>query len=212
MTSGHAQSGVETRVISVGGLQLSMVIPVGRSEKPGQRISFWFEITSAAVALSRYLQELGGIEGRRALELGCGLGLVGITAGKLGAEITFSDYVGDALQLADVNARANGVQKAAFRRLDWEQPGELGRYDLIVGAEILYDYFFHDSLLSIFGDALETDGTILLADRSRLVVERFLGRLVASGFRCNEVRDRVRMQGFYEQEISIYRLCRQTRD
>lgn len=191
-------------VIPMGGLRLAMSIPVDRREEAGQRISFWYRITPASIALGRYLQRLGTLQGCRALELGCGLALAGVTAGKLGAEITFSDYQPQALEHARANARANGVEKAAFRRIDWEYPVKMNRYDLILGAEILYDYFFHDGLREIIYSALAPGGRVILADRPRLVVDRFLGRLVHDGFHCDTHPDRVEMEEGAPREIHVY--------
>jgi predicted nicotinamide N-methyase len=201
---GPGADAVTSVVIPVGGLQPAMSIPVDRREEPGQRLSFWYRITPAAIALGRYLQTLGTLQGCRALELGCGLVLAGVTAGKLGAEITFSDYQSQALEHARANARVNGVEKAAFCRIDWEFPGKMDRHDLILGAEILYDYFFHDGLREIIYSALAPGGRVILADRPRLVVDRFLGRLVHDGFRCDTHPDRVETDGSAPREIHVY--------
>jgi 2-polyprenyl-3-methyl-5-hydroxy-6-metoxy-1,4-benzoquinol methylase len=192
--------------IPIGGPDLRMTVPVGRREEPGPRISFWFELSAAAVALARDLQAGGELRGKRALELGCGLGLAGIAAGRLGAEVTFTDAVEEALRFAELNAGANGARHTSFKFLDWEHPGDLGRFDLILGSEILYDYFVHDALRSLLAGALSPGGTIRLADRARLCVDRFLGRLVHEGFSCRERKERVCFAGLPGEEISIFTL------
>ncbi len=174
-----------TRRIEVGDLELQISVPLGHWDEDGDRISFWYQVTRSALALSRNLQARGSLRGCRALELGCGLGLPGVTAGRLGAEVTFTDYQLQALEQARTNARANGVASASFRSLDWEHPERLDHFDLILGSEIVYDYFCHDGLQTILEEALAPGGTVLLADRPRLVVDRFLGRLVHTGFRCD---------------------------
>lgn len=185
-----------------------MTVPVGQQEQPGPRISFWFQITSASLALARYLFCTGGLDGKRVLELGTGLGLTGVTAGKLGASVTFSDYMEEALSFARRNAIQNRLVHPQFCILDWEQPQKLERYDLIIGSEILYDYFFHDSLKELLLAALAPGGAIIFADRRRLVVDRFLGRLVDAGFRCEERIEQIEEQGFDRRSISIFHLSR----
>jgi predicted nicotinamide N-methyase len=193
--------------ISIGRLRVFMAGPRDQSES-GERISFWWGLTSAAVALSRHLEARGALRGERIVELGCGLGLAGITAGLLGAKVTFTDYVATALAHAEQNCRLNGVASAMadFVPLDWEDPGDIGKFSLALGSEILYDYFTHSALIDLLERILEPNGTILFADRKRLVVSRFLGRLAGKGFKCTEETIPVRIEGFPEQDITIFAL------
>jgi predicted nicotinamide N-methyase len=148
--------------------------------------------------------------GKRVLELGCGLGLAGITAGLMGAEILFTDYVQEALEFAERNAGVNGLpaENSRFRILDWERVGDLEAFDLILGSEIVYDYFFHGSLISLLRRAVAARGVVLLADRKRLCVSRFVGRLHDAGFLCSETVSEVRVSGFPTQEITVFSLRR----
>ena len=60
-------------------------------EDPGDdRLPFWAELWPSGVALARVL---GGqpLTGRRVLELGCGLGLVSVTAALAGARVLAAD-------------------------------------------------------------------------------------------------------------------------
>ena len=194
------------RTIRVGDLSLLMSVPIAQQEAPGPRISFWFQITSASLALARFLYRWGELDRKRVLELGAGLGLAGVTASKLGAIVTFSDYVEDALRFTRRNAAQNRLAHVRFCKLDWERPAKLERYDLIIGSEILYDYFFHDCLKQLVLTTLAPGGTIVFADRRRLVVDRFLGRLVDAGFSCEESVEEIDEQGFDRRTISIFRL------
>ncbi len=155
---------------------------------------------------------MGDLTGTRVLELGCGLGLAGIVAAMGGAHAVFSDYVPESLEHARANARLNDVpaRRTEFRILDWEDPGALPRFDLIVGSEILYEYYFHGSLISLMESALEPDGRIVLADRKRLAVSRFIGRMTSRGFECLESSRIINRGGFPRQEITIFRLKRAT--
>jgi predicted nicotinamide N-methyase len=181
------------------------------AEDPSSRISFWWGITSAAIALARHVQSMGDeLVGKRAVELGCGLGLAGITAGLMGAKVLFTDYVQDALDFAEKNAGLNGlpVENARFRILDWEGPGDLETFDLVLGSEIVYDYFFHGSLIRVLNGIVAPGGLVLLADRKRLCVSRFVGRLNDAGFLCSETVSQVRVNGFPPQEITVFALRR----
>ncbi|MGO9572170.1 MAG: class I SAM-dependent methyltransferase [Desulfomonilaceae bacterium] len=206
-TNRLSDSAVDEISIPIGSLDIRMLAP-RRLEESDSRISFWWGITSAAIALARHVEGSGSLLGRRIVELGCGLGLAGITAGLCGAEVLFTDYVPEALEFARKNAQLNGLtdQTIESALLDWEEPGEIEPFSIVLGSEILYDYFFHGSLIRLLQTILEPSGTIILADRKRLVVTRFLGRLTDAGFRCVETRSQVAFAGFPEQEISIFTL------
>ena len=186
-----------------------MLAPRSREESDS-RISFWWGITSSAIALARHIEASGLLRGQRVVELGCGLGLAGITAGLRGADVLFTDYMPEALEFARKNARLNGLADQTIKSalLDWEDPGKVGPFNVVLGSEILYDYFFHGSLIKLLQTILEPGGTIILADRKRLVVTRFLGRLADVGFRCVETQSQVSVAGFPEGEISIFTLDR----
>ena len=117
-------------------------------------------------------------------------------------------YVSDALAHAADNCRLNRVEENStdFSILDWDAPHSVGKFDLVLGAEILYDYFFHRSLINLLDRIVAPKGRIILADRKRLVVSRFLGRLISTGFDCEEIQTAVRVKGFPEREISIFEL------
>jgi 2-polyprenyl-3-methyl-5-hydroxy-6-metoxy-1,4-benzoquinol methylase len=160
------------------------------------------------VALSRHVEALGALSGERVLELGCGLGLVGITAGLCGAKVLLTDFMPHALESARINAAINGLDGSTtdFALVDWETPQDIGTFSTVVGAEVLYDYFFHGSLIQLILKILRPAGKVLFADRKRLAVDRFMGRMITAGFRCSEVRTPVQLDGFPEQEITIFEL------
>lgn len=195
--------------VPVGGLNIRLPVPPDQSES-GDRISFWWGITSAAVALSGYLERSGDLSGERVIELGCGLGLAGCTAALLGAEVTFTDYVEAPLTFAGETCRLNGVpmQNARFKLLDWDEPAGVETFSLVLGSEIAYDYFTHGSLVRLMDKILGHKGTALLAERKRLAVSRFLGRLTSRGFVTSETVVPVAVPGFPEQTISVFRIER----
>jgi predicted nicotinamide N-methyase len=194
--------------VPLGRRSVVLCVPLEGEESPDGRILFWWSVTGAAVALAQHLDAMEDPSGHRVLELGCGMGLPGITAGLHGAEVLLTDYVPRSLDFAGRNARMNGLSEDRVRclPLDWENPGDLTPFDIVVGAEIVYDYFHHGSLVRLLEQAVKPGGVLLLADRKRLAVSRFIGRMINRGFECSESLRRVELPGFPEQEISIFRL------
>ncbi|MBI5568457.1 MAG: methyltransferase domain-containing protein [Desulfomonile tiedjei] len=195
--------------VPVGGLDVRVLVPAGQEDSV-DRITFWWGVTSAAVVLSRHLERMGSLAGESVVELGCGLGLAGITAGLLGATVTFTDYVADALKHARRNSEINGLNRGrtSFSVLDWEHPGKREQFSLVLGSEVVYDYFSHGALVKLLEVLMRPGGRILLADRKRLCVSRFLGRMIDKGFACRETTARVLLEGFPDHEVSIFALTR----
>ena len=52
------------------------------------------------------------LNGLKALDLGCGCGIIGLYLAKKGASVTFSDISAEALFLAELNAKKNGLKES----------------------------------------------------------------------------------------------------
>ncbi|HEX3292891.1 MAG TPA: 50S ribosomal protein L11 methyltransferase [Solirubrobacterales bacterium] len=104
----------------------------------------------SSVALARELEGLD-LQGRRVVELGCGLGLPSIAAARAGAEVLATDAEPEAVEATLRNAEENHVQIEAITA-DWSDPDELvtrGPFDLAVAADILYERQGVAALLSL---------------------------------------------------------------
>jgi 2-polyprenyl-3-methyl-5-hydroxy-6-metoxy-1,4-benzoquinol methylase len=196
--------------IPIGQFDIRLTIPEVKEELCDDRISFWWGLTTSSVALSTYLSKITNLGGKSVIELGCGLGLPGICAGLMSCPVTFSDSVQECLDVVRKNAILNGLQMSNcnFIQIDWET-GYFGEiFDIIIGSEILYDYFSHGELLTLLCRMLSPGGMIVLAERKRLVVERFMGRLIDKGFQATESKIDLDFPELPRQEISIFKLSR----
>jgi len=181
---------------------------IEQQSDPNDRIFYWWEATSAAVALAEYIFDMEDLVNKRVLELGCGPGIPGIMAAKRHATVVFTDYNESALHLAQENAKLNDLDfsKIFFVQLDWENPCEIGSFDVILGSEIVYDYSVHKLLMNLLVNSMNKDGCILLADRKRLSVSRFVGNMIRNGFSSSETIKEPQIPGFPKQAISIFKL------
>ena len=105
--------------------------------------------------------------GLRVLELGAGTGLPGIVAATLGASVVQTDRQEVALHVSQMNAARNGLTTIEHRPADWTQWEDTEKYDVILGADILYADFLHPHLLHIFTHNLAPGGRLLIADPFR---------------------------------------------
>ena len=127
----------------------------------------WTKIWEASGVLASYLISLPISPDETMLEIGCGLGLVGIAAAMAGHRITMTEVNSDALAFARANARANGCAHTTIKSLDWNAPRLKGRFDYIVGSETVYKAEDIDGLEALFDRYLKPGGTIILAEGMR---------------------------------------------
>ena len=124
---------------------------------------FWVKIWEASVVMAFFLASLEPNEGQRILELGAGLGVTGLVASSFGHEVTITDYKDEILDFSRVSAGVNKIKKVSFAELDWTRPHDLGKYDVIVGSEVLFHPRFFKPLLNVFKHYLKPEGVIYLA-------------------------------------------------
>jgi predicted nicotinamide N-methyase len=140
-------------------------------ELPDAGTPYYAELWPAAVPLARWLLETRAIPvGERVLELGCGLGLVGIALAKAGARVTLTDGSPDALELVREALPRNRpfFHEPAVERLDWREPaGE--RFPVVIGADVLYSPEAFPALAKASASRLEPGGALYLAEPKRAV-------------------------------------------
>ncbi len=145
-----------------------------------------FLLWESAIGLARFLdQQPRWVRGKRVLELGAGVGLPGLVAQQLGAEVWQTDHQSDLLALTALNGRQNGDPPIQRFLADWRRWTHTERYPLILGADILYDRALHFYLEHIFHRNLEPGGRLLLADPGRVQALEFMVRLEEHGWRVD---------------------------
>jgi len=130
----------------------------------------WAKIWEASVVLADHLASLEALSGRGLLEIGCGIGLVGIVAASFGHEVTMTEQDPDALNFARANALTNlspSNPPIEIHRLDWNQPALDRTFDLIVASEIVYSERDYKPLFALFKTLLKPGGEIILAEGLR---------------------------------------------
>lgn len=137
----------------------------------------WAKIWEASGILANYLVGLPPDPSKRMLEIGCGVGLVGVAAAKAGHRVTMTEINPDALNFARANALANGCPELRVERLDWNAPQLSGRFDYIVGSETVYKNEDIDGLEALFDRYLTSRGIVLLAEGIRSTGVAFWERM-----------------------------------
>jgi predicted nicotinamide N-methyase len=145
------------------------------------RAPYWAQLWPAAVMLAETLWDMPLGDRRRALELGCGLGLGSIAAALRGWHVTATDYDERALRLTAMNARANGAVLAKCELLDWARCPASRRFDLVLAADILYQRQDHEAILAAIDRLLAPHGLAMIVDPNRVVAREFPEQVRAAG-------------------------------
>ena len=150
------------------------------------RLPYGVAIWPSAIAL---VHEIAArpldFSGQRILELGAGTGLPGIVAASLGGKVVQTDRDELALYLCRRNGERNGVASIDYRLADWTARSDAGRYDWIIGSDILYGESLHPHLRRIFDNNLAPGGRILVSDPFRAIAFRLLEAMEADGWKVS---------------------------
>jgi predicted nicotinamide N-methyase len=140
--------------VAVGGLSVRLLRPsepeelfavaaAARGDAP-----YWAELWPCARSLASHVASLD-LTGLRVLELGCGLALPALVAALRGADVVASDVSADALQRVAESGRRTLGHPLETLRADLHDPAALlerGPFDLVLGADLLYDRTLADAM------------------------------------------------------------------
>ncbi len=123
------------------------------------------------------------IAGKRILEVGCGIGLASLVLNQRLADITATDYHPEAAAFLKENVILNKGETIPFFRTGWEdQDTALGRFDLVIGSDLLYERG-HAEILSRFIDQhANPHCEVVLVDPGRGNQGRFSKKMTALGY------------------------------
>jgi len=140
-------------------------------------LPYWAELWPSGLALARHVATLE-VDGRKVLELGCGLGLPSLAAALRGADVLATDWADDAIELLRTNAERNGAS-LRVERVRWSESEPLlhgAPWDLVLGADLLYEERNAEQLAALLP---QLGGEVLLAEPGRPYAQDFLRRFAA---------------------------------
>jgi predicted nicotinamide N-methyase len=152
----------------------------------------------SGAALAARLAQREVRAGERILEIGCGLALPSLVGHRRGADITASDCHPLASGFLRANLRLNRLPPLSYRHGQWNIPprerardgvhrGSVvrGRFDLIIGSDLLYERDASGGLASFIGKHAKTRSHVWIVDPDRgnrtafnrqMAIEGFVGR------------------------------------
>lgn len=210
---------VVTETIRVGEGSLRMLHPesaddlISEEDFVGdERLPYWAAIWPSSIVLAAEIAngDLAAARGKkRTMELGCGIGVVTTAAMKAGLDVLATDYYEPALEFTRANTCKNLSKEAKTRMVNWrELPTDLGRFDLLLASDVLYEREYAGLLPRVFDKLLQFDGHAVLADPGRVSTPAFLYACKGAGFKVVDLKSVQWEEGVIKQKIDIYTIGR----
>lgn len=154
---------------------LELAVEVDAEGIEARHDPFWAATWRAALGLDAFLANV--IEpGVRVLELGCGSGQAGVGAALRGAQVTSTDSVELAMQVAQLNAWELG-DRIEYHTLVWGRGCLRGDtfppFPILIGSDLVYDPALFESLEQCARQHLATDGRMYLSEPHRHSGDKF---------------------------------------
>lgn len=152
-----------------------------QSVAAGAHMPYWGLLWPSGMALAEALLAEGAtFAGRRAIELGCGLGVTAAAGLRAGLDLTAADTFSEALLFTRYNTLRNAGRAPHTLLIDWRT--EAGRaaclraapYDLLLAADVLYEQDDLAPLLDLAPRLLKPGAPFWLAEPGRRVSRAFV--------------------------------------
>jgi predicted nicotinamide N-methyase len=169
-----------------------------------ERIPYWAELWPSAVGLATHLVKHPSlVASMTAIEIGGGLGLPALVAASLGADVTSTDYLQDAVDFAQKNAEINCITNIHFKPFDWREADGYERFDVLLASAVAYERSQFDHLQKAFKHLVKPGGLILLSEPNRYIAEPFFESLTRTGYSLEKYSYDVEVKGI-KSKVSVY--------
>lgn len=165
--------------------------PDGAAERAGISSASWplFGLVWPSARILAGAMQTFDIAGKRILEIGCGLGLASLVLQRRGGNITASDIHPLAAAFLTENLLLNHLAAIRFQTGSWADtdPG-LGKFDLIIGSDLLYERDQPDILSSFIDRHSHNRVEVIIVDPDRGNRARFNRGMKGLGYVHDEQR------------------------
>lgn len=170
--------------LDLGDIRLQLLSPddpeslVGQDDEMGTgEFPFWVHPWDATVLLSFFLKERSVSRKGKLLDIGIGPAAPGFAAASVGYKVTVAREKQQVLDFQRVSGAASRAKGIRYKLLDLSRPSALTRYDIIVGAELLFGPDNVGEVFDFCEASLRNDGEIFFAhDIRRQGLASFLAR------------------------------------
>ncbi len=169
-----------------------------------ERLPYWAEVWPSALVFSEYILNYPDkFKNKNVLELGCGIGLVGIAATMAGAKVSFSDYEKEAIDFTKNNYFLNFRKLPKTLLMDWREPIQDKSYEIIIAADILYEKRFLNPVCDTLQKLLIQNGKVYIAEPNRTIAKPFF-EMMKNGF---ELVEKKTISNIKSVTLYIFKKC-----
>lgn len=119
------------------------------------------------------------LQGKSALDVGCGAGLLAEPLARLGAQVTAVDAAPELIAAARTHASGAGLA-IDYRACGVEELG--GEYDLVTSMEVIEHVADPQAFINELSARLKPDGLLILSTPNRTALSKLLTITLAEGF------------------------------
>lgn len=139
-------------------------------------------VWDSSKVLANYMFEYE-FEDKKILEVGCGIALSSLMLNQRHANITATDYHPEAGSFLLNNVMLNEGTKIPFIRTSWaDVESGLGKFDVIIGSDILYEADHIDLLSDFIHQHAQPECEVIIVDPGRGQHARFSKKMVILGY------------------------------
>ncbi|BFM05002.1 class I SAM-dependent methyltransferase [Halioxenophilus aromaticivorans] len=159
--------------------------PDGISEKLGISSAAWplfGVIWPSSIVLAHHMNNYN-VGAKRVLEIGCGTALSSLLLNKKNVDITATDYHPETKHFLTRNTKLNGDNAITFERTGWaDNDDTLGRFDLIIGSDLLYEDEHVHLLTGFIQEHSNPTCEVVIVDPGRGRKSKLAKKLLGFGF------------------------------
>lgn len=161
----------------------------GEAKKLGISSALWplfGVIWPSSLVLAHFMVDYE-YKNKRILEVGCGIALSSLMLNHLLADITATDYHPEAGNFLLENTELNKDRVIPFVRTDWNELNkDLGKFDVIVGSDLLYEDEHIDLLSDFIVRHTHPHNEVIIVDPGRGRHAKFSRKMVSLGYAHNQ--------------------------
>lgn len=172
-----------------------------------EKIPYWADIWPSSLGLAEYLLlEQERLTKKNVLEIGCGMGLPGLVAAKLGASVCLTDYLAEAFDASKLLWELNDLPAPVCKVLDWRTADSSWASDIVLASDVVYEERNYLPLLTALSYLLKPNGFVLLSEPRRSYSKDFFS-LLSQSYESEQVfTSTIDWKGI-TQEVDVYKIA-----
>jgi predicted nicotinamide N-methyase len=158
---------VKLEILQIRDLEDYLVSNIEAQGLSLENFPYWSMVWDAALVLAEFLVKQEPQADSNILEIGAGLGFAGLCAAARGHRVTLTDNIADALGFARLSQFHNNLANVQVEYLDWLTPNLPGKFNWIIGSDILYEKENFEPIRQLLTKYLQPGGKIYLTQGIR---------------------------------------------